>query len=562
MQMLDNLRVAWILKDIGDLLKLKGANYFQIQSYYDVSKRIKNLDIDIRELAMNDKLQDIEGIGDGLASTINEVLDEGTCARYEELKNEIPIGLLEILDLPGIGPKKVKLFHDELGIENLEALKEAADNRKLRKLSGVGAKTEFKILDAIKKFKGKDQKVTLDLATTVSEELINICSRFKEVEKIEVVGGLRRKEELIDDIDLLVATNRSQPFMETVQKLPLVTEVIKKSEDRLKVGSKLGVDIDIFFVSNSNFSTTLVLATGNEGHYKQLSELAKAKNCELKEEAITSEEKVYKALDLPYIIPEIRTGDREIELAMNDDLPTVLKIEDIKGDLHMHTKWSDGGNTTYEMAVACQEKGYEYLAVCDHSRSLGIAGGLSLDDLRKQMVEVDRVNEKLENFQVLKGAEVDILYNGDLDYPIDILEELDIVVASIHSGFKQTEEQMTERILNALEHDEVNILAHPTGRLLGKRDGYAVDIKRVISKAVETDTILEINASPERLDLSSDNLRLAKEAGAKIAINTDAHNIQQLENMSFGVYNARKGWIEPKDVVNTYSLSELLAWIN
>jgi len=562
MQMLDNLRVAWILKDIGDLLKLKGANYFQIQSYYDVSKRIKNLDIDIRELAMNDKLQDIEGIGDGLASTINEVLDEGTCARYEELKNEIPIGLLEILDLPGIGPKKVKLFHDELGIENLEALKEAADNRKLRKLSGVGAKTEFKILDAIKKFKGKDQKVTLDLATTVSEELINICSRFKEVEKIEVVGGLRRKEELIDDIDLLVATNRSQPFMETVQKLPLVTEVIKKSEDRLKVGSKLGVDIDIFFVSNSNFSTTLVLATGNEGHYKQLSELAKAKNCELKEEAITSEEKVYKALDLPYIIPEIRTGDREIELAMNDDLPTVLKIEDIKGDLHMHTKWSDGGNTTYEMAVACQEKGYEYLAVCDHSRSLGIAGGLSLDDLRKQMVEVDRVNEKLENFQVLKGAEVDILYNGDLDYPIDILEELDIVVASIHSGFKQAEEQMTERILNALEHDEVNILAHPTGRLLGKRDGYAVDIKRVISKAVETDTILEINASPERLDLSSDNLRLAKEAGAKIAINTDAHNIQQLENMSFGVYNARKGWIEPKDVVNTYSLSELLAWIN
>ncbi|SDC88655.1 MULTISPECIES: DNA polymerase/3'-5' exonuclease PolX [unclassified Candidatus Frackibacter] len=560
--MLDNLRVAWILKDIGDLLKLKGANYFQIQSYYDVSKRIKNLDIDIRELAMNDKLQDIEGIGDGLASTINEVLDEGTCARYEELKNEIPIGLLEILDLPGIGPKKVKLFHDELGIENLEALKEAADNRKLRKLSGVGAKTEFKILDAIKKFKGKDQKVTLDLATTVSEELINICSRFKEVEKIEVVGGLRRKEELIDDIDLLVATNRSQPFMETVQKLPLVTEVIKKSEDRLKVGSKLGVDIDIFFVSNSNFSTTLVLATGNEGHYKQLSELAKAKNCELKEEAITSEEKVYKALDLPYIIPEIRTGDREIELAMNDDLPTVLKIEDIKGDLHMHTKWSDGGNTTYEMAVACQEKGYEYLAVCDHSRSLGIAGGLSLDDLRKQMVEVDRVNEKLENFQVLKGAEVDILYNGDLDYPIDILEELDIVVASIHSGFKQAEEQMTERILNALEHDEVNILAHPTGRLLGKRDGYAVDIKRVISKAVETDTILEINASPERLDLSSDNLRLAKEAGAKIAINTDAHNIQQLENMSFGVYNARKGWIEPKDVVNTYSLSELLAWIN
>ncbi|KXS41498.1 MAG: DNA polymerase (family X), partial [Candidatus Frackibacter sp. T328-2] len=455
-----------------------------------------------------------------------------------------------------------KLFHDELGIENLEALKEAADNRKLSKLSGVGAKTEFKILDAIKKFKGKDQKVTLDLATTVSEELINICSRFKEVEKIEVVGGLRRKEELIDDIDLLVATNRSQPFMETVQKLPLVTEVIKKSEDRLKVGSKLGVDIDIFFVSNSNFSTTLVLATGNEGHYKQLSELAKAKNCELKEEAITSEEKVYKALDLPYIIPEIRTGDREIELAMNDDLPTVLKIEDIKGDLHMHTKWSDGGNTTYEMAVACQEKGYEYLAVCDHSRSLGIAGGLSLDDLRKQMVEVDRVNEKLENFQVLKGAEVDILYNGDLDYPIDILEELDIVVASIHSGFKQAEEQMTERILNALEHDEVNILAHPTGRLLGKRDGYAVDIKRVISKAVETDTILEINASPERLDLSSDNLRLAKEAGAKIAINTDAHNIQQLENMSFGVYNARKGWIEPKDVVNTYSLSELLAWIN
>jgi len=560
--MLDNLRVAWILKDIGDLLKLKGANYFQIQSYYDVSKRIKNLDIDIRELAMNDKLQDIEGIGDGLASTINEVLDEGTCARYEELKNEIPIGLLEILDLPGIGPKKVKLFHDELGIENLEALKEAADNRKLRKLSGVGAKTEFKILDAIKKFKGKDQKVTLDLATTVAEELINICSRFKEVEKIEIVGSLRRKEELIDDIDLLVATNASQSFMETVQKLPLVTEVINKSEDRLKVGSKLGVDIDIFFVSNSNFSSTLVLATGNEGHYKQLSKLAKTKNCDLKAEAITSEEDVYQALDLPYIIPEIRTGDREIELAINDDLPTVLKIEDIKGDLHMHTKWSDGGNTTYEMAVACQERGYEYLAVCDHSRSLGIAGGLSLDDLREQMVEVDRVNEKLENFQVLKGAEVDILHNGDLDYPIDILEELDIVVVSIHSGFKQAEEQMTERILNALEHDEVNILAHPTGRLLGKRDGYAVDIKRVISKAVETDTILEINASPERLDLSSDNLRLAKEAGAKIAINTDAHNIQQLENMSFGVYNARKGWIEPKDVVNTYSLSELLAWIN
>ncbi|ADL11948.1 DNA polymerase/3'-5' exonuclease PolX [Acetohalobium arabaticum] len=567
---MENLKVAWILEEIADLLKLKGANYFKIQSYYNVSKRIKNLETNIKKLVANNRLQDIEGIGESLAVTIDEILQTGTCSKYKELKEEIPIGLLEILDLPGVGPKKVKLFYDELGITDLDELKKAAKKQKLRKLSGIGAKTELKILDAIMKAKNRNDKIDLGLATALAEELLDICAKLKSVTKVEVVGGLRRKKELISDLDLLVVTDNSKQVREVMKDVPLVTEVLTETDKSLELASKPGVPIEIFFIVEDEFYSALVAATGNQEHYEALSELAAQKGYCLNNTGvyqldtnetveIDSEKEIYQLLDLPYIIPELRTGDHEIEAAREGNLPVKLESADIMGDLHVHTDWSDGGNTIQEMALAARDRGYKFLSICDHSKSLGVAGGLTIDDLKEQIKEIEIINKELTDFRILKGAEVDILHNGDLDYPQEVLDELDMVVASVHSGFRQSGEQMTSRILRALDHEAVNVLGHPTGRLLGKRGPYAVDIEQVIKRAVKTDTVLEINASPHRLDLNGKHLRIAKEAGAKIAINTDAHNIQQLDNMQFGVYNARKGWIEPSEVINTYSLTELLA---
>ncbi|MBM7624643.1 DNA polymerase/3'-5' exonuclease PolX [Sporohalobacter salinus] len=566
---MENLKVAWILEEISDLLKLKGANYFKVQSYYDVSKRIKNLDMNIKKIADNDRLEEIEGIGESLAATIDEILKTGTCSKYEELKAEIPIGLLKILDLPGIGPKKVKLFYEELEITDLEELKKAAKRQELRKLSGIGAKTEIKVLESIKKAKKRNDKVDLGLATALAEELLDICAKLKSVIKVEIVGSLRRKEELISDLDLLVVTDDFNQVSEVMKEIPIVTKVLAETEEKLKLASKSSIPIEIFFVSEDEFYSTLIATTGNQEHYKSLIELAAKKGYRLdntgvyelssdEAQEINSEEEIYQLLDLPYIIPELRTGDREIKAARERNLPVKLKLDDIMGDLHVHTNWSDGGNTIREMALAAKDRGYQFLSICDHSKSLGVAGGLTIDNLKRQIEEIDVLNEELTDFRVLKGAEVDILHDGDLDYPQEILNELDMVVASVHSGFRQSREQMTSRILRALEHESVNVLGHPTGRLLGKRAPYAVDIEKVIEKAVETDTILEINASPNRLDLNSKHLWMAKQAGAKIVINTDAHNIQQLNNMRFGVYNARKGWIEPREIINTYSLGQLL----
>ncbi|MCK8825989.1 DNA polymerase/3'-5' exonuclease PolX [Fuchsiella alkaliacetigena] len=567
--MLDNLRVAWTLKDIGDLLKIKGDNYFKIKSYYDVSKLIRNLDEDINDLLIEDRLEELEGVGSGLAATIEEILTEGSCAKYEELKAELPLGLLDILDLSGVGPKKVKQFYEELEIDSLEKLAQAARQRELRKLPGIGSKTEAKITDAIKRSEGKGQEnqINLAIATDLANELIDICTKLSSVNEAEITGSLRRKEELIEQIDLLLATESPAELLAFLSELPLVTSLTEE-EDRVKLTSRLDIEIEVLFTELESFSCELLRSTGTEHHYTKLKELAAQRGYELsssslynksiaEDEVVNSEEEIYQRLKLPYIIPEIRDGKEEIELALQDDLPVKLEVADIKGDLHLHTNWSDGASTIREMAVAGQERGYEYLAICDHSRSLGVAGGLKVAELKRQLEEIDRTNEQLSDFQILKGSEVDILADGSLDYDSRLLEQLDIVVASIHSGFRQSKQKQTQRIITALENEQVDILGHPTGRLLPKRDPYPVDIEVIIAKAAETDTILEVNASPERLDLSSEHLRLAKEAGVKIAINTDAHSVEQLDNVRFGVYNVRKGLIGPQEVVNTYSLAQL-----
>ncbi|MGM0470804.1 MAG: DNA polymerase/3'-5' exonuclease PolX [Bacillota bacterium] len=565
---MENLRVSLILREIGDLLKLAGENYFKIQSYYDVSNKIKDLDSDIDKLAAENGLEKIEGVGESLAAIINEIIESGTATKYEELKSEVPIGLLEVLELPGIGPKKVKLFHDQLGITNLEELEAAGEKQKLRELSGIGAKTEFKILDAIKKVANKEAEVRLDLATELANNLVDLLSKVKSVAQVEIVGQLRRKDVLINKLELLVVSDDATEITNFFTGIPMFNQVERSDEDKIKLMSKVGVPVEIHLVQTDDYTASLVRLTGNQKHYQQLIELAEDNGYYLtamnlyttddKEVDLASEAELYNELSLPYIIPELRCGDREIELAQKNRLPQKLELDEIKGDLHVHTNWSDGGNSISEMATAAQDAGYEYLAICDHSRSLGVASGLQIEELEEQLTEVRKINQHLTDFRLLQGSEVDILSDGNLDFPSELLDQLDIVVASIHSGFNQSKEVMTERILRALENEEVDILAHPTGRLLGKREGYQVDIKRVIEQAVATNTILEINASPYRLDLSSKHLRLAKEAGAKIVINTDAHNISQLANMQFGVYNARRGLIEAEDIVNTYSLKELL----
>jgi len=558
-----------MFEQIARILKIKGENPFKIRAYEKIALVLENLPIDIETIYRQRGLNNIPGVGEGIAKKIEEFLTTGKLEYYEKLKENIPSGVIELLDISEVGPKTAKLLYEELGVDNIEKLEKAVRQHRIKDLPGMGEKSEDNILRGIELYKRRKERVLLGTALPLAEEIVENLSHLKETNKISFAGSLRRKKETIGDIDILVTSQKPEKIMKTFTSLPQVREILAEGPTKSSVITKDDIHVDVRVVEPISFGAALQYFTGSKAHNIKLRELAVKRGLKINEYGVfdqktehritgEEEEEVYRILDLPFIPPELREDRGEIEAAQGNKLPEVIEYSQIKGDLHLHTKWSDGAHTIRQMAEAAKKRGYKYIAITDHSQSLKFAGGLTEERLREQIEEIQKLNQELDDFTVFTGIEVDIKSDGSLDFSDEILSKLDVVIAAIHSGFKQESKIITERIIKAMQNKFVHIIAHPTGRLIGFRESYQVDINEMIKVAAETGTILEINAHPERLDLNDVYCRMAKEKGVQLAIETDAHSIDGLEFMNLGVDVARRGWLEEKDVVNTLPLDKLL----
>jgi DNA polymerase (family 10) len=568
-----NKEIAEIFEKMADILEFKGENPFKISAYRKASRIIGDLTQDIEEIAEKGKLKDVPGIGEGMAEKIAEYLKTGKISKFEEVKKGVSDELMAIMDIPGMGPKTLSMFHKEKGISNLSQLEKAVENGFLIGLPGIGEKKVENIKRGIELLKQSKGRMNLGSAFPVAKRIVETLRQRTGSQKIEWAGSLRRMKENIGDIDILATGADHEKIVHAFTHLPEVKEVLASGETKASVIVEGGTQIDLRVVEEDSYGAALQYFTGSKGHNIRLRGIAKAKGIKINEYGVfkgekkiggKNEEEVYRCLGMDWIEPELREDRGEIEAAQQKHLPKLIQESQIKGDLHVHSKWSDGTSSIEEIAKANQKRGYQYVAICDHSKSLRIAHGLDESRLMKQIDEIDRVNEKLgersKNFKILKGTEVDILADGGLDLSDKVLEKLDLVVGAVHSGFKQEKARMTKRILRALENPRLHILAHPSGRLLGARDAYEVEMDEVMEAAKQYNKALEINAYFERLDLDDIHCRKAKEMGVRVAIGTDSHHLDQMWMISLGVAVARRGWLEAKDILNTLSLKEILKW--
>ncbi len=570
MRELKNLELSRIFEQIARILKIKGENPFKIRAYEKIALVLENLPIDIETIYQQGGLNNIPGVGAGIAKKIEEFLTTGKLEYYEKLKETIPSGVIALLDISEVGPKTAKLLYEELGVDNIEKLEKAVKGHQIKDLPGMGEKSETNILRGIELYKRRKERVLLGTALPLAEEIVGSLSQLKETSKISFAGSLRRKKETIGDIDILVTSQEPEKIMKTFTSLPQVREILAEGPTKSSVITKDDIHIDVRVVEPISFGAALQYFTGSKAHNIKLRELAVKKGLKINEYGVfdvktdrrvagESEEEIYQILNLPFIPPELREDRGEIEAAQEGRLPRLVGYPQIKGDLHLHSKWSDGAHTIRQMAEAAKKRGYNYIAITDHSQSLKfVAGGLTEERLREQIEEIQRLNQELDDFTVLAGIEVDIKSDGSLDFSDEILSRLDVVIAAIHSGFKQESKIITERLIGAMQNRFVSIIAHPTGRLIGYRESYQVDIDKIMDMAAKTGTILEINAYPERLDLNDVYCRMAKEKGIQLAIETDAHSVDGLEFMNLGVDVARRGWLEEKDIINTLLLDKLV----
>jgi DNA polymerase (family 10) len=564
-----NKELADLFERMADILEFKGENPFKINAYRKASRIIGDLTQDIEEIAESGKLKDVPGIGEGMAQKIVEYLKTGKVSKYEEVRKGVSDELIAIMDIPGMGPKTLSMIHREKGISNLSQLERALEEGSLIGLFGIGEKKVENIKRGIQLLKQSKGRMNLGIAFPVAKRIVGALREKTGSRKIEWAGSLRRMRENIGDIDILATGPNKEKIIHTFTHLPEVKEVLASGETKASVIVEGGIQIDLRVVGEVSYGAALQYFTGSKAHNIHLRGIAKAKGIKINEYGVFKGEKkiggkeekdVYLSLGMDWIEPELREDRGEIEAAQKGGLPKLVQESEIKGDLHIHSNWSDGTSSIEEIARAAQKRGYQYVVICDHSKSLRIAHGLDESRLMEQIEEIDRINEKMKGFQILKGSEVDILADGKLDFPEKILEKLDIVIGAIHSGFKQDKAKMTKRITRALENPYIHILAHPSGRLLGARDPYEIEIEELMEAAKKFGKALEINAYFERLDLNDIHCRKAKEMGIRVSIGTDAHHLDQMWMMSLGVAVARRGWLEDKDILNTFSLKEILKW--
>ncbi len=564
---ISNAQIAKVFYRIAELLDIKGENPFKVRAYEKAALVVESLSEPIEKIYQEGRLMQVPGIGKSIADKIGELIETGKLSYLEELESSIPAGVVELLKIPEVGPKTAWLVYKELGIKSIEELEEAAKEGKLRVLPGLGPKTEENILKGIERLRRFGERVPLGIALPFARQVVEWLKERAPIDKIEPAGSLRRRRETIGDIDILVTSTNHLEVMDAFVSLPIVREVLAQGETKTSVITDMGIQMDVRVVEPDCFGAALQYFTGSKEHNIHLRKIAQDMGLKISEYGVfrgderiagRTEEEVYNTLGLPYIPPELREDRGEIEAAKEGKLPHLVEFKDIRGDLHIHTKHSDGHFTIREMALAGKRMGYEYIGIADHTKGLGVAAGMNEEEILREKEEIERLNEEIEGITILAGVEVNIKMDGTLDIDEEVLDQLDFVIASVHSAFKQPKDVMTERICRAMEREVVDILGHPTGRLIGKRDAYEVDGEKLIDEALRTKTILEINAFPDRMDLPDILCRAAKVKRAKFAINTDAHSIDQLNLIEYGVATARRGWLEKEDIVNCLPVEELL----
>ncbi len=560
-----------LLEKIATYMELKGENSFRIAAY---RKAAQGLEQDVRSLNEIDDFTSIPGIGKGTNELIQEFIETGTSEILKTLEAEIPVGLVPLLKLPGLGGKRLAVLYKELDVIDAESLKNACLEGKVEKVKGFGKKTAGNIVEALKNQSKRPERLPvaymLELAHVVEEYLQTI----PEIKQFSLAGSLRRLKETIKDIDFIIATEEYEKVREVLMKMEFIKEVIASGETKVSVtlDDQYGVNVDFRLVSEQEFYTTLHHFTGSKEHNVRMRQLAKARSEKINEYGVeveetgkllhfSSENEFFGHFGVTYIPPEMREDKGEID-AFSKGKIDLLEREQIRGDLHMHTTWSDGAESLEEMVNHAREFGYEYIAITDHSKFLRVANGLNETRLREQREEIEKLNEKYNDIKIFAGVEMDILPNGTLNFSDDFLKEMDLVIAAIHSSFDQSEEKIMKRLYTALENPYVDIIAHPTGRIIGRRSGYKVNVEKLIERAQQTNTVLELNANPQRFDLATEWLEMAQDVGVTIAINTDAHKGGTLHHMDYGVKMGRKAWLKPDSVLNTWKKDKLIDYLS
>lgn len=563
-----NQELAKIFYEIAEFLEMEGVK-FKPSAYRKAASTLENLKRHIEEIfekGGEEAVKNISGVGESIAEKIIEYLKSGEMEYYEKYKKKYPMNIEELTSVEGVGSKMAQELYEQLGVKNLKDLEKAATNGKIRQLPGFGETTEENILEGIKFVRESEGRFLLGNIMPRVEEIEKKIKSLKEVDSINVCGSVRRRKETIGDVDFLVLTRNSSRVMNFFCEMPEVVKVWGQGETKSSIRVKEGFDVDLRIVSRDSYGAALQYFTGSKAHNIGLRKISIERGYKLNEYGVfkdgekiagEDEEGVYNELGLQWIPPEIRTNRGEIEAARKGNLPGLVELDEIKGDLHCHSNWDGGKNSIEEMVETAKDKGYRYLGISDHTKFLKIEHGLDESELKAQGKQIEEINKKLKDFQILQGAEVNILKDGSLDIENNSLKKLDYAIAGIHSHFSMSENEMTERIIRAMKNPYINIISHPTGRILKGRRGYPVNLERIFKVAKETGTILEINSYPERLDLNGPAARSAIENGVKLVVNTDSHQKDQLRYMEYGVAQARRGWASSKDIINTYSLPKL-----
>ena len=565
---MENPEVAQVFEEVADLLDIQGENPFRVRAYRNAARTIRDLSAPLAQMPP-EKRKDLDGIGKDLAGKIETILNTGDLPLRQELRGQVPPGLRDLITVPGLGPKRAQTLHQRLKVGSLDDLRQAAEGHRIRRLRGFGARTEEKILQALGEpgafATGAGRRTLLAEAKVFAEAVVRHLKQAPGVGQVEVAGSFRRRKETVADLDLLVTCKKCDVAMDRLAGYEAVAEVLARGKTKMSVRLRNGLQMDLRVVPEQSYGAALQYFTGSKEHSIQLRRRAVERGLKVNEYGVfrnqrrvagRAEEEVYDAVGLPWIPPELREARGEIELALKGRLPRLLEVDDLRGDLHMHTTATDGRASLEEMVAGARKRGYAYIAITDHSKRVTMAKGLDARRLRQHWKAIDKMAGKVRGITLLKGVELDILEDGRLDLPDEVLGEADWVVASIHYGQNQPREKITQRLLNAIKCPHVDAIGHPTGRLIGKRKGYDVDLDTVFRAAADYGCLLELNSQPDRLDLDDTALMAAKERGVRIVISTDAHSVEELGHMEFGVFQARRARLEAKDVANTRTLTE------